>query len=132
MGPSTDLYPLDSYVIHGGSAQEVDGALIVETPPEQWAYAVEVPLSRNTGSANEMARVVFEASVEAGRLGIGILSSDRRSFRQEVQISPADGQPCEFEFVLGPVSAIGPLIIRNAFARGASRGKCRILTTAGE
>jgi hypothetical protein len=130
MGASTDLYHLGTYVIHGGKAEEVGGALIVETPPEQWAYAVEVPSNRN--APHEPVSVVFEAAVEAGRLGIGILSLDRRSFRQEVQISPADGQPCEFEFVLGPVSAIGPLIIRNAFARGASRGSCRILTAAAE
>src|SRR3954470_14345089 len=114
MGASTNLYPLGTYLIHGGNAEEVDGALIVATPPEQWAYAVEVPLNRNTGPSHESVRVLFQAAVETGRLGIGILSSDRRSFRQEVQISPADGQPCEFEFILGPLNAIGPLIIRNA------------------
>ncbi len=38
-------------------------------------FSTVVPLNRNT--PHESVSVVFEAAVEAGRLGIGILSADR-------------------------------------------------------
>jgi hypothetical protein len=126
------FYLFSSYVIHGGKAHDSDGTLLLETPLEQWAFALEFPVSREIRPADELISVIFQASVEEGRLGFGILGTGRRSFSQEVFVSPADGQPCEFELILGPISTVESLIIRNACATGASRGRFRIVAAIEE
>jgi FkbM family methyltransferase len=122
-----DAYPVSNRVVRGGDVQESNGELVVETPPAQWACAVEVPLCRDEVRDDQGLRLTFRVCVDNGCLGIGILTRDGRAFRREIEVSTAEGQCSEFECVVGP--DIGSLIIRNASAAGVpSSGKCRILT----
>ena len=124
------LYAFSNRIVYGGNAQELSGILVVETPATQWAYAVELPLCQDASGDERAAHLNLEVCVHDGRLGVGILSRDRREYRQEVHVSPADGQCCALEFIFGRFSSIGPLIIRNTSGTGPSRGTCRILGAA--
>ena len=125
-------YDLSTRIVHWGNVEERNGTLVVETPPTQWAYAVELPLSQRSLPNEVPFRVKLGVCVDNGCLGIGILSRDGRAFRHEIQVSATEGQFSEFEFVFTAIRTIGSLIIRNASETGApSRGKCRILTGGG-
>jgi hypothetical protein len=118
---------LSRLVIHAGAVQELrDGWLAVETPAAQWAYAVEIPLPRYSLDGIETIRIKLEASVDCGRLGIGILERGGRSFVHESLIGSEDNQWCE-ELFLGPLCRLRSVVIRNVSDTGvASRGSCRI------
>jgi hypothetical protein len=130
LATSEDIYALNNRIVHGGNVHETDGILVVETPPAQWAYAVELPLCGNISREDEAVRLSLRISVDDGCLGIGILNRTGRAYHHEILVSREDGQSCEFEFVIGPIRRIGSLVIRNASGIGVpSRGKCRISTT---
>jgi hypothetical protein len=102
--PDFCLYELDHLIVHAGSVEKkADRILVVETPPAQWAYAVEVPLRRDPSYENATLDANVEICVDSGLLGIGILSRDGRAFRHEVQVGPEGGAHQTFEFLIGPV-----------------------------
>jgi FkbM family methyltransferase len=109
----------------GAYAQGLDPMAIV-TLPEQWAYAVTVPLNRSDLERHDRVCVKISVLVHAGCVGIGILHRDENSFVQEVSVG---GSSSWREIALGipNIETAGPLVIRNHSACGPSRVQLRIV-----
>jgi FkbM family methyltransferase len=106
-----------------GAAERADCAAVV-TPPEQWAYALVVPVSPPR-HLTQRFRVRLVVLVHHGAVGIGILTKSETQFYQEIVVPRASAWQ-EIELLTPPIGQAGPLVIRNASATGASRAQCRI------
>jgi FkbM family methyltransferase len=125
-GTRVPLYEFSQIETHEGAhAQGLDPTAIV-TPPEQWAYAVTIPLNRSDLERHDRFCVKISVLVHAGCVGIGILQRDENSFVQEV---PVGGSSSWREITLGipNIETAGPLVIRNHSAYGPSRVQLRIV-----
>jgi hypothetical protein len=86
----TDAGPFSGPRLGGKTDQHHLHHRVVETPAAQWAYAVEILLSRFYDI--KAIRIKLQASVNCGRLGIGILDKSGRSFLRESFIGPEDNR----------------------------------------
>jgi FkbM family methyltransferase len=126
IGTQVPLYELSrGETYEGAYAQGLDPMAIV-TLPEQWAYAVTVPLNRSDLERHDRVCVKISVLVHAGCVGIGILHRDENSFVQEVSVG---GSSSWREIALGipSIETAGPLVIRNHSACGPSRVQLRIV-----
>lgn len=81
-----------SAVVRGRVART--GPLRVQTPPTQWAYALELPVDGpRLSEAGGPVLVDVELEVEHGLLGVGALSLDRQRFTSaELPVGPDAGR----------------------------------------
>lgn len=99
--------------IHRGNA------IAITTPPEQWAYAAQLP---REGYLSSLGRgsVYVRLHVTEGEIGIGIVTADAQAFVVERRV----GVSTLPQLVTLPItqSGAGDLVIRNA-AAGGNRSK---------
>jgi hypothetical protein len=101
----------------GASVQQVDGAVVIETAPQPWAYAARVAIPDMTAAMNEPL-LRLRVAVQAGRIGIAALCEETGALVNEQLISPASN-PVALAVEL-PREGVRTVILRNA-AETASR-----------
>jgi hypothetical protein len=123
-----ELFPgafaLPDAASHNGSLVTGSGPLDVTTPREPWAFAVLFPSRRPesggpSGVAPFLVRV--EAVVRSGRIGIGCVAADLRTYLSaEIERTPEDGDTV-FDMIVEPVrgETCRWLVVRNAATGGA-------------
>jgi hypothetical protein len=117
-------FALAGLVIHNESVVLGTGPIEITTPREQWAFAVTFPfrvnasdVSENTGSL--LIRV--EATVERGRIGVGYVTRDLKSYiTPEVERSAGDGATT-FDLLIEGGKDCGCLVVRNTAEDVSSR-----------
>jgi hypothetical protein len=80
---SPGAFQLSSVVIHNDSVVRRTGSLDITTPRAQWAFAVTFPFQPHAGeggcdSRSLLARI--DATVKNGRIGIGCVTADLRTY----------------------------------------------------
>jgi glycosyltransferase involved in cell wall biosynthesis len=117
--PIDDFLNIKTYTIHNGAKVERSGALTVVTPDQQWAYAVSFPLRKG---ADLKHRTIIRVCgwVNAGRIGIGLLTADGTKFLDEVFRTPNDGLTC-FDLSTDHLADCATLVVRNAAKNATSK-----------
>lgn len=116
----------DTAVVERGTAECRNGTWAVETGPEQWSYALIMPLAVDAALQDVRVRIGLSVEVVQGLAEIGILHRDGSVF-------------CGFEAIAaGPVRTVslttpdlgkaGALVVRNAHTAGPTRLELRITT----
>jgi hypothetical protein len=125
-GMRPPIYALSQAAICEGA--QVFGAdpMAIITAPEQWAYAVIVPVGRSDSNRRGRFRVKISLLVHQGCVGIGILRRDESGFAQEVSIAPSSSWR-EIALVTPNLDEAGPLVVRNHSVSGVSHVQLRIL-----
>ena len=101
------------------SARLLDNA--VETSPEQWSYALTVPVAGGPVS-NAMLVAEVDAQVLSGQVGVGLLNRAGTSFVSEIRLEAESSTAVVLRVAADDVSS---LILRNTSADGASRFQLR-------
>ena len=117
-----DAYDFRAPVVHNEAQVKVlaSGHLSVSMPEMAWAYAVAIPLNREsllTSDSSDVLLVHIATSSIDGRIGIGILSHDEITLLDERTVTAADTGGV-VELVGGAIAACGDLIIRNTHPDG--------------
>jgi hypothetical protein len=97
-----------------------DGAgldIAVETPPERWAYAVEVDLSRAAASGGE-CWLHISITIEEGSVGICLLNRERTDFIHERILDGPHDAPREVIIFVEDLGRSGNLVFRNSTPGG--------------
>jgi FkbM family methyltransferase len=122
--PSSAIYHLSTARTVQGKFSYQGDAAAIETAPEQWSYAIAVPVVPSRNPAQSY-RIKVAVMVHDGAIGIGILAKSEAFFHQEAVVPRASSWH-EVELVTPVIGEVGPLTVRNAFASGPSRARCRI------
>lgn len=80
---SPGAFQLSSVVIHNDSVVRRTGSLDITTPRAQWAFAVTFPFKPHAGEGRGDSRsllVRIDATVKSGRIGIGCVTTDLRTY----------------------------------------------------
>src|SRR6476620_5820292 len=77
---SPPAFALADAVIHNDSVVVGRDPIDIATPSEQWAFAVAFPLRKDAVAFAGPLLVRVEAVVESGRIGMGCVTPDLRSF----------------------------------------------------
>ncbi len=104
-------------VRHYAGEVELSGeTLVIQTPPEQWNYAVALPVRHEilekAGCARSPARIELEVIVHAGRLGIGCANKSGSGFLDQTMLEPA-AEPKLIELTVHDISQCSALVLRN-------------------
>jgi hypothetical protein len=99
------------------------GPLDITTPREQWAYAVTIPARPEAfhQAGSELLCVTVDAEVISGRIGIGCVSPDYRTYVSvETFRTPEDGNTV-FDVVVDDPdgNSCGWLVVRNTVEGGS-------------
>jgi FkbM family methyltransferase len=126
------LFGLDKYRVHNASHVSGSGPVSVLTPPERWAYAVGFPIREEARREVPPLRGVMvrmDVVVEAGKIGIGIVSGDLSTYLvAEVQYgSSQDDVICELMTFYLPANSI--LMVRNTGSHQPSKVIIRSIET---
>jgi hypothetical protein len=114
---------------HNQSVVSGSGPIDITTPPDQWAYAATFPFRRpeGSGAAGKVLLVRVEVEVHGGRIGIGCVARDLRTYVDaEIDCTPEDG-PTVLELPLGCPDSheCGWLVVRNT-AEGNRRSHATV------
>jgi hypothetical protein len=82
-------FRLSKRIVHFGNIRDANEALTVETSAKQWAYAVELPLDRDSVSDKQRLRVKLGVSVDSVCLGFGVTTPESLRARRL-------GVPCNY------------------------------------
>ncbi len=76
------VFALGDAIVHNQSLVTGSDPMDITTPAAQWAFAVSFPLRSEACRRvdQELLCVTIEAEVRTGRIGIGCLSPDGRTF----------------------------------------------------
>jgi hypothetical protein len=126
-GPGT-LVTIDRFIINNAlDVSRDDDGLHIQTPREQWSYAISYPVSAKSW-AECPARFDFELSVLEGAIGIGALSLDNRTFIQEKNCYPRGWE--NIRISINDVSQCTAIVVRNV-APGYAASKVIIRLAEG-
>lgn len=118
--PASSGYDLNKSVAWGESRllDPQAGSATIQTPPEPWAYAVQLTLQPASKNASDYT-IIVELSVREGRLGVGVLNLDQSDFvfRRPLSAKP---QPQTLLFPIRDISRVGGLVIQNWKTQGKS------------
>jgi FkbM family methyltransferase len=92
----------------------------ITTAPEQWSYAISLPLGVDPAGGPDLA-VEARLRVLEGKAGIGVLAGDERSFLVEEEVAANHGLGVCLLLRLPSPPVVGPLIVRNVSAAGRSK-----------
>ena len=121
-------FSLSDYRLHNTGTLEGNGPVLISTPPQRWAYAVEFPAQQDAGPAPAALIVTVDLTVRHGVVGIGCVGADQQ-FLVERQWSEEDGDT-RLELAIPPGAACAALIVRNATPGStASQVEIRSITT---
>jgi hypothetical protein len=111
-GPMASL-PLESLqALNGGALSAADGAVVLTTPAQQWAYAASGVL-RLPARAEGPAVLRVRVQVEQGRLGIGVLARGDTSQMLDEQAEQVTSAPVELYLYLTDVHNAGMIVFRS-------------------
>ena len=105
-----------------------DGAAMVTTPDQQWAYALEMPPDLTAALSSDRCRVTLALRAHSGQFGVGVETRDRSRFYRWQMTAPGrrdDWQVFQLDTPL--LADCGWLIVNNASAEGSSRAEVRLL-----
>jgi FkbM family methyltransferase len=114
---------LSRRVVQNDSIVEGDGPVEIITPPRLWAYAVAFPVHAEPWLRGRKRLIIrIEASVKAGRVGIGCVTPDLTSFASPEINRAADDAETTFDI---PVEyrkdcQCAWLVVRNTCKSGSS------------
>ncbi len=116
-------FTLADAVIHNQSLVVGNGPLDITTPADQWAYAVTFPARPEAlhRAGNDLLCVIVDAEVISGRIGIGCVAPDHRTYVSvETDRTPEDVGTV-FEVVIDDPGGdgCGWLVVRNAGEGGS-------------
>jgi hypothetical protein len=118
--PNQEMRPspfeLTQPVIHNESSVVGTGPVEITTPSQQWAFAVTFPfrLGASMSVADRGPLLVrVEAAVQSGRVGVGCLKPDLRSYTTpEIHSAAGDGRTT-FDILVEPGTDCDCLVFRN-------------------
>jgi hypothetical protein len=122
---SPGAFQLSSVVIHNDSVVRRTGSLDITTPLAQWAFAVTFPFQPHAGEGGCDSRsllVRIDATVKSGRIGIGCVTADLRTYvSPELERTAEDGDTV-VDLIVELAEGAGPgsLVLRNTAGDGAS------------
>ena len=119
LDPIENLFSLEHVISHHVEAIDSNVPLVVETSPEQWAYAVSFPRQPISTEHTEPILVCVTGWVERGVVGVGAVGKDHNTFLTEYQRTPQHGRTT-FEFLLESTSKCDFIVLRNWAAGGRS------------
>jgi FkbM family methyltransferase len=98
--------------VRNNQAREVSGTgpVRIVTDPAQWTHAATIPFRR--GSHHGPLRVRVRGRIEAGEIGVAVVSADGNGFVQELSAA-AGPDPVVLEIRADSADRCGDLIIRN-------------------
>jgi len=114
-----------------------DSLLRIVTPAAQWADAVEYPPATRVSVLDKDGKLKIRVRVYEGVIGIGLLDPERDKYQWKTEVV-ADDESELVEIPLPSAAALGPVMLRNASAKGSSKADVEILgwemgpITAGE
>jgi FkbM family methyltransferase len=112
--PLDDFLSVDRHEIHFGTAKKQRDRLAIRTAPGAWYYAVSFPCDYSVVPAGTSCVLVrVNILVNAGRVGIGTLQADEKTFLAEQEFSPKDG-PCVAELTIAVNARCERIMLRNA------------------
>jgi FkbM family methyltransferase len=121
-------FSLSNYLVHGTGRLDGNGPVLISTPPQRWAYAVEFPAQRDAGPTPTALIIAVDLTVRHGVVGIGCVGADQ-AFLVEREWCEEDGDT-QLELAIPPGAACCALIVRNASPGStASRVEIRSITT---
>src|SRR5438067_2232356 len=116
---SPPAFALADAVIHNDSVVVGRDPIDITTPFEQWAFAVTFPLRKNALSFTGHLLVRIEAVVESGRIGIGCVTPDLRSFVSAEVERTFEDRDAVFEMIVeAGGNRDGWLVVRNTAEGG--------------
>lgn len=104
-----------------GEVELSGDSLVVATPPQQWNYAVALPVRHEalpTSGKGRPAMFRIEVLVHRGRLGVACANSDMSAFLDQVTIE-AGAEPLVVDLSVHDIDACGSLVLRNDWDAGA-------------
>src|SRR6476659_77355 len=116
---SPPAFALADAVIHNDCVVVGRDPIDIATPSEQWAFAVTFPLRKDAVPLARPFLIRVEAIVKSGRIGMGCVTPDLRSFvSAEVERTFEEGDSL-FEMIVetGGINA-GWLVVRNTAEGG--------------
>jgi hypothetical protein len=122
---SPGAFELSSVVIHNDTVVRRNGSLDITTPRAQWAFAVTFPFQPHAGEAGCAGMwllVRIDGTVKSGRIGIGCVTADLRTYvSPELERTAEDGDTV-IDLIVEPAGGAGPgsLVLRNTAGGGAS------------
>ncbi len=93
---------------------------LITTAAQQWSYAVSLPLGVDPAGGADLA-VEARLRVLQGKVGVGVLAADEKSFLVEKSVTANGGQSASVVLRLPCPPVIGPLIVRNVSEKGLSQ-----------
>jgi len=116
-------FALPDAVIHGQTVVVGLDPMDITTPADQWAFAVTFPIHSEScrRAADEVLCVRVEAEIKSGRIGIGCLSPDGRTYVSTESDGAAEDGNTVFDVVLERPGGdgCGWLVVRNTAAGGS-------------
>jgi hypothetical protein len=123
-------FSLADAVIHNNSVVVGRDPIDIATPSEQWAFAVTFPLRKDAAAFAGPVLVRVEAVVESGRIGMGCVTPDLRSFVSAEVERTFEDRDMVFEMIIEAGGNAGWLVVRNTAEGGApSRAILRSIRT---
>ena len=130
--------PLDRTALAYSQAHVEPGANpVITTASARWSYAASLPLGVDPAEGPNLA-VEARLRVVEGKVGVGVLAADERSFVVEKQVEANDGLGACVVLRLPHPAVVGPLIVRNASESGPSKAVleevaiCRLAPSSSE
>jgi FkbM family methyltransferase len=121
-------FSLSDYRLHNTGRLDGNGPVLISTPPQRWAYAVEFPAQQDAGPIPAALIVAVDLTVHRGVVRIGCVGADQ-AFLVEREWCEEDGDT-QLELAIPPGAACCALIVRNASPGSiASRVEIRSITT---
>ncbi|HEX5325621.1 MAG TPA: FkbM family methyltransferase [Acetobacteraceae bacterium] len=125
------IFDFTSALTAHGTVQLAEQVLALVTSPQQWAYTAIVPIGTDHSEDTARYRVSIEVLTQRGAVQFGILNREETDFLCTATVGVGQGwQPVTL--VSPPLDRAGPLVIRNAFADGASEAQCRLRSVQRE
>jgi FkbM family methyltransferase len=118
-GVSSLPFSLERHVAHNGATVSGTAPIVVQTPPQPWAYALSfLPAwPRESEAIDGMIRVRIR--VLEGEISLLCVSGDRTRIIDETFVAASE-QTAEATLIAAPLTACGGIVLRTASALGAA------------
>jgi len=110
------LIRLDVVYLHDGAVELIDDALVIQTPPRQWHYAISMPVQFDqlpkASMAWEPAAIHVTVKVHQGRLGVACAAADMKYFLAQATVDPSP-EPVTVELAVHSLHEGPNILFRN-------------------
>jgi hypothetical protein len=119
---------LQELIVCNSATVSGSNPVVVITPEEAWSYAIMLPLRLAEFSKVLMALVRVEIQIEYGRVGVGCIAADLRTYVGDgEQILTVGDSQCDIPVAVD--HAARWLVIRNAQYSGSSKISLKRINT---